>query len=184
MAAQPNQQTAAVMLRDEHDYRAWYNQLQARCVSYNIWEQVNPSTATPRQVEPTEPEMPDFSIYAPSAQLPIGDIPTRPSDLATAGLRAYKDDLEFYKLQMDRYKAAYARYKAEEANIQHITAFIQSTVVAHLQQSCCRPDQSVRDWITNLRAQVGITDEAEREQARQRYHNALKPPRSANSWDI
>lgn len=183
MAAQYNQQTAAVMLRDEHDYRAWYNQFQARCISHNIWEQVNPSTATPRLVEPTEPEMPDFSIYAPSAQLPIGDTPKRPSDLATVGLRAYKDDLEFYKLQMDRHKVAYARYKAEEANIQHITAFIQSTVVAHLQQSCCRPNQSVRDWITNLRAQVGITDEAEREQARQRYHHALRPPRSANSWD-
>ena len=183
MTHQSNQQTAAVMLRDEHDYRAWYNQLQARCISYNIWDQVNPTTVIPRLAVPTEPTMPDFSIYAPASTLAAGVIPQRPSDLSSVGLRAYKEDLEFYKLQMERYKSAYARYKAEESNIQHITAFIQSTVMAHLQQSCCRPNQSVRDWITNIRTQVGITDEAEREQARQRYHSALKSPRSANSWD-
>ena len=183
MTYQANQ-TAAVMLRDEHDYRAWYSQLQARCISHNIWDQVNPAAATPRQAIPTEPTLPDFATYAPSTTLPAGAVPQQPSDLSSVGLRAYKEDLEFYKLQMERYKLAYTRYKVEETSLQQITAFIQSTVVAHLQQSCCLPDQTIRDWITNLKAQVGITDEAEREQARQRYHSALKPPRSVNSWDI
>ena len=98
MTHQSNQQTATVMLRDEHDYRAWYNQLQARCVSHNIWDQVNPAAATPRLAAPTEPTMPDFSIYAPATTVAVGAVPQRPSDLSTVGLRAYKEDLEFYKL--------------------------------------------------------------------------------------
>ncbi|KAG9382187.1 hypothetical protein A1F94_007841 [Pyrenophora tritici-repentis] len=108
---------------------------------------------------------------------------TRLSDLSSAGQRAYKDDLEIYKLKMEQYKTKYARYKTEITNLQHIMILVQSTVAVHLQRTCCPPDGSIRDWIKNLRAHVGITIETEREQARQRYYSALKPPRSANNWD-
>ncbi|KAI1680228.1 hypothetical protein KJE20_10868 [Pyrenophora tritici-repentis] len=145
MTAQANQQNATVLLRDEHDYRAWYSQLQARCVTYNIWEQVNPDGTKLPLMEPFPPELPECADYAPSTGLPAGANPTRLSDLSSAGQRAYKDDLEIYKLKMEQYKT--------------------------------------KDWIKNLRAHVGITIETEREQARQRYYSALKPPRSANNWD-
>ncbi|KAI1556579.1 hypothetical protein PtrEW4_012138, partial [Pyrenophora tritici-repentis] len=121
--------------------------------------------------------------YAPSTGLPAGANPTRLSDLSSAGQRAYKDDLEIYKLKMEQYKTKYARYKTEITNLQHIMILVQSTVAVHLQRTCCPPDGSIRDWIKNLRAHVGITIETEREQARQRYYSALKPPRSANNWD-
>ncbi|KAG9384340.1 hypothetical protein A1F94_003887 [Pyrenophora tritici-repentis] len=84
---------------------------------------------------------------------------------------------------MEQYKTKYARYKTEITNLQHIMILVQSTVAVHLQRTCCPPDGSIRDWIKNLRAHVGITIETEREQARQRYYSALKPPRSANNWD-
>ncbi|PZD24358.1 hypothetical protein A1F97_11142, partial [Pyrenophora tritici-repentis] len=178
-----NQQNATVLLRDEHDYRAWYSQLQARCVTYNIWEQVNPDGTKLPLMEPFPPELPECADYAPSTGLPAGANPTRLSDLSSAGQRAYKDDLEIYKLKMEQYKTKYARYKTEITNLQHIMILVQSTVAVHLQRTCCPPDGSIRDWIKNLRAHVGITIETEREQARQRYYSALKPPRSANNWD-
>ncbi|KAI1561825.1 hypothetical protein PtrEW7m1_011113 [Pyrenophora tritici-repentis] len=79
MTAQANQQNATVLLRDEHDYRAWYSQLQARCVTYNIWEQVNPNRTKLPLMEPFPPELPELL------------------DLSLAGQRAYKDDLKIYK---------------------------------------------------------------------------------------
>ncbi|KAI0603659.1 hypothetical protein TUN205_11341, partial [Pyrenophora tritici-repentis] len=104
MTAQANQQNATVLLRDEHDYRAWYSQLQARCVTYNIWEQVNPDGTKLPLMEPFPPELPECADYAPSTGLPAGANPTRLSDLSSAGQRAYKDDLEIYKLKMEQYK--------------------------------------------------------------------------------
>ena len=183
MNASANQQTATVLLRDEHDYRAWYNQLEARCATYNIWDQVNPDGTKLPLTEPTPPELPDCAEYAPATGLPAGTVPARPSDLSSSGQRAYKDDLEIYKLKMEQHKVKFAKYKAEMANLQQIKILIQTTVAAHLQRTCCPPSGQIRDWVKNLKAQVGITIESEREQARQRYHNALKPPRSASNWD-
>lgn len=183
MTTQANQQNTTVILRDEHDYRAWYSQLQARCITYSIWEQVNPDGTKQLLKKPNPPNLPSITEYTPSTALPEGVDPARLSDLSSAGQRAYKDDIEIYKLSMERYKAIYAEYKAEITNLQHIVIWIQSTVAAHLQRTCCPPDGSIRDWIKNLRTHVGITREAEQEQARQRYHNALKPPRSVNTWD-
>ncbi|EMD58236.1 hypothetical protein COCSADRAFT_74237, partial [Bipolaris sorokiniana ND90Pr] len=177
------QQNATVLLRDEHDYRAWYNQLEARCVTYNLWEQVNPDGTKPLLTEPTPPKLPEYGDYTPINTLPTGQVPTKSTDLSTSGQRAYKDDLEVYKLKMELYKVDFAKYKAEVANLQQIKILIQSTVAAHLQRTCCPPSGSIKDWIKNLKAQVGITIENEREQARQRYHNALKPPRLASNWD-
>lgn len=183
MNAQANQQYATVLLRDEHDYRAWYNQLEARCVTYNVWDQVNPDGTTELLTEPTLPKLPDFSDYTPINTLPAGQVPSKSTDLSATGQRAYKDDLEVYKLKMELYKVEFAKYKAEVSNLQQIKILIQSTVAAHLQRTCCPPSGSIKDWIKNLKAQVGITTENEREQARQRYHAAPKPPRSASNWD-
>ncbi|KAG9375718.1 hypothetical protein A1F94_013667 [Pyrenophora tritici-repentis] len=166
MTAQANQQNATVLLRDEHDYRAWYSQLK-------------------RALPLMEPFLRSSGVRRLRAidWTPAGANPTRLSDLSSAGQRAYKDDLEIYKLKMEQYKTKYARYKTEITNLQHIMILVQSTVAVHLQRTCCPPDGSIRDWIKNLRAHVGITIETEREQARQRYYSALKPPRSANNWD-
>ena len=183
MAAQSNQQTAAVMLRDEHDYRTWYNQLQARCEAYKVWAQVDPDSITTPLVEPTQPGLPDISDYTPSSALGEG-VPARLSDLSSSGQRAYKDDLEVYKLQMESYKLKHAAYKTESASLQHIVVLIQSTVAPHLQRTCCLPSKPLKQWVKNLKLEAGIASKVEQEQARTRYHNALKPPRSVNVWDL
>ncbi|KAL6173189.1 hypothetical protein ACJQWK_00751 [Exserohilum turcicum] len=39
-------------------------------------------------------------------------------------------------------------------------------------------------WIKNLKLEAGIAPKFEQEQTRNRYQNALKPPRSVNVWDL
>ncbi|KAG9376713.1 hypothetical protein A1F94_012313 [Pyrenophora tritici-repentis] len=165
MTAQANQQNATVLLRDEHDYRAWYSQLQARCVTYNIWEQVNPDGTKLPLMEPFPPELPECADYAPSTGLPAGANPTRLSDLSSAGQRAYKDDLEIYKLKMEQYKTKYARYKTEITNLQHIM------ILVHLPSRFTYSAPAVRQMD---RSETG---------SRTFEPIALKPPRSANNWD-
>lgn len=174
---------ATIALRDQHDYRAWYDQLQARCIAHKVWDQVNPDSAVAPMAEPIAPELPDISTFTPASSLAEGHVPARISDLSSSGQGAFKDDLEFYKLQMDKYKVRYAAYKTESANLQHIMALIQATVSQYLQRTCCPPDQSIKQWIANLQAEAGITQDYERKLARTRYRNALKPPRSVTSWD-
>ena len=183
MSSQSTLVNATIALRDQHDYRAWYDQLQARCRAHKVWDQVNPDSAVAPMAEPTEPEIPDISGYTPASALADGLIPTRLSDLSSSGQRAYKDDLEIYKLYMEKYKVRSAAYKTELANLQHIVALIQATVSQYLQRTCCSPDQSLKQWITNLKAEAGVTQDYERKIARTRYRSALKPPRSATSWD-
>ncbi|KAI1507100.1 hypothetical protein Ptr86124_013970, partial [Pyrenophora tritici-repentis] len=45
---------------------------QARCVTYNIWEQVNPDGTKLPLMEPFPPELPECADYAPSTGLPAG----------------------------------------------------------------------------------------------------------------
>ncbi|KAI1676002.1 rve multi-domain protein [Pyrenophora tritici-repentis] len=184
MHSQLNQLNATVILRDENDYRTWYNQLQARCTAYNIWDQVNPDATNNPTMEPTQPDLPDISQYTPTSTLGAETVPTRLSDLSSSGQRAYKDDLEIYKLKMERYKLQLSTYKTEATNRQQTVTFIQSTVAPHLQRTCCLPDKTIKEWIKNLQSAVGVTPDFEQKQARHRYQNALKPPRSANTWDL
>jgi hypothetical protein len=56
-------------------------------------------------------------------------------------------------------------------------------VTPHLQRTCCLPSLSLRQWITNLKNTTGVDSEQEREEARTRYHAALKPLTRLSAWD-
>ncbi|KAG6044142.1 hypothetical protein E4U33_001568 [Claviceps sp. LM78 group G4] len=61
---------------------------------------------------------------------------------------------------------------------------IQLTVAKHLIRTCCRPGQDLKKWMEHLRLNSGLDEFYEREKARKRYHNALKPMRNINDWEI
>ncbi|KAL5398755.1 hypothetical protein PMIN03_012746 [Paraphaeosphaeria minitans] len=183
MATQnPFRTDGTTILRDENDYRTWLSQLQARCAAYDVWKKVNPESNERPLPKPIEPELPDFATYAPNANIGDGETPNRLSELSASGAKAYKEDLDVYKLQMERYKLRLNEYKAEKANLQQIVVFIQSTVTPHLQRTCCLPDASLKEWISKLKATVGIDTKMELQQANERYQAALKPPRTPVSW--
>ncbi|PVH93318.1 hypothetical protein DM02DRAFT_696302 [Periconia macrospinosa] len=170
-----------VILRDENNYQTWLSQLQARCAAYDVWTKVDPNSTTTPLAKRREPELPEFSAYTPNANVGGDDVPERLSDLSTAGQKAYKEDLDVYKLHMERYKLRLSEYKAEKASLQQIVMFIQSTVTPHLQRTCCLPDTTLKEWVTKLKATVGVDAKLELQHANERYQAALKPPRTPAS---
>lgn len=84
---------------------------------------------------------------------------------------------------MDKYKSRYARYNKEASSLQQIVLFIQLSVTPYLQRTCCMPGKTLKEQIKQLKAKVGITPTFERELARKRYYDALKPPRTVNIQD-
>ena len=111
-------------------------------------------------------------------------VPTKPSDLSTAGQKAYKEDVEYYKIRLEAYKIHDREYREENASLEKVVLYIQATVSPHLQRNCCRPGEPIRKWITSLMETAGVDKEDERDRARARYLQALKPMRQPSSWDI
>ena len=60
---------------------------------------------------------------------------------------------------------------------------MQSTVAPYLQRTCCLPEQSLRQWLANLKLTAGVEDRLEKERTRERYYAALKPMRNTHNWD-
>ena len=74
-------------------------------------------------------------------------------------------------------------FEKEQARLQHIVAFIKSTVSPHLQRTCCLPNNSVRQWIIDLQLNVGVDKQIEQERARERYLASLRPMKSTSQVD-
>ena len=131
-------------------------------------------------MKPVPIRAPIVSEYTPATNI---DIATKPSDLSATGQKTFREDLEYYKILVKQYKSDRHEYEKEQASLQHIVAFIQSTVSPHLPRTCCLPDQPLRQWITNLKVTVGVDDRFEKERARDRYLTSLNPMRNASNWD-
>ncbi|PVH91567.1 hypothetical protein DM02DRAFT_606418 [Periconia macrospinosa] len=179
--AQQSYRDPTVTLRNHTDYTGWITQLQARCVVHNIWDKINPAATVPLIMKPVAIRAPIIARYAPVANV---EIPTRPTELSAAGQKAFKEDLEYYKILVEQYKNDRHEFEKEQASLQHIVAFIQSTVSPHLLRTCCLPEKSLRQWIADLKLTVGVDEQIEQERARDRYLASLRPMRSASQWDI
>jgi hypothetical protein len=177
----PTQRNSTVILNNQHDWTAWYNQLKSRCVAYKIWDHVKEVNNLPFLPEPGMPLMPLISAYA----VPQGNPPAlRPSDLTANALKGFKEDMEYHRAMKDDYKSLLHKYETQERSVQHITQLIQATVVPHLQRVCCLPDQSLHQWLTSLKLTAGTDDRIKKERSRNRYFTSLNPMRNANNWDL
>jgi hypothetical protein len=196
---------AAVILTDQYSWTAWYKQFQVKCDALKNWELVDPAQTIEPPRQPAIPEAPIVSEYhrdmSPQSSITVnpgvqtrsnsqqttqghGQRPaTRASELSLGGQAAYRQDLEAYKLLLEAYKLQDKRYQDSQRRYEKLAEHIQSTVSPHLQLSCCGQGETVRQWVTSLRATVGIDSSEEQLQARDRYHTALKPMRAPASWE-
>lgn len=177
---QLSQRDPTVTLRDHTDYAGWIAQLQGRCVVCKIWDKINPSSTVPLRTEPVTITAPVIADYTPAANV---ETPTRQSELSAVGQKAFKEDIEYYKLRLEQYKIDTRKFEKEQSSLEQIVAFIQSTVSPHLLRTCCRPEQTQRQWITNLKQTVGVDERIEQERTRDRYLASLRPMRSVSNWD-
>jgi hypothetical protein len=81
-------------------------------------------------------------------------------------MKAFNEDLEHYKMLDGHFKNIRHTYEDEKKSLQHIVAFIQSTMTPHLQRTCCLPDLSLCQWITNLKNTTGADDQLKSKRAR------------------
>jgi hypothetical protein len=123
----------------------------------------------------TQPSRRDESIVAIT--------PTRISDLTPTGQEEYKDDREDYKLRLEAYKLMEKEHQEEQAKYEKLISHILATVSPHLHLSCCDSGKTVREWVVSLQETVGVDPQEERTRARERYHAALRPMRTANNWE-
>ena len=178
-----------VILTDYTNYTRWLHQLQTRCEPLEVWEFIDPNGNKTPRAKPSLPAPPEIDEYQPSTTLAGSSrdaeppIPTKPSDLSTTGQKAYREDLEYYKTRLEAYKIYDREYREEKASLEKVVLHIQATVSSHLQHNCCQPGQTVRQWIKSLMESVGIDKEDERDRARARYLQALKPMRQPSNWD-
>jgi len=175
-----------VILTDYTNYTPWLQQLKARCEPMDIWSIINPDGAKLPRRKPTPPSPPEIASYQPIIRVNDDDqqnLPTRPSELSNTGLKAYKEDVEYYKIQLEDYKIKDKEYREERSSLEKVVIYIQSTVSQHLQRNCCNPGEQIRQWITSLTQTVGVDKEDERDRARARYLQALKPMRQPANWE-
>jgi hypothetical protein len=64
---------------------------------------------------------PSVADYAPAANI---QVPMRVSELSTAGIKAFKEDLKHYKMLDRHFKNIRHIYEDEKKSLQHIVAFI------------------------------------------------------------
>ncbi|KAG6290461.1 hypothetical protein E4U09_004412 [Claviceps aff. purpurea] len=163
---------SSVVLSDQIQWTVWFKSIKSRAKSLKVWTKVEP--------EPTEPEVP--SILGREAYAGVNE-PTEVQQLTANGPKTYEREMVRYRTLLDAYKVKQHKYEKEVIGIDAITQLVQSTVATHLQDSCCDPDDSLQQWIANLRRRVGIDDRVEKENARKRYKAALQPMRSPSQWD-
>ncbi|KAG6073461.1 hypothetical protein E4U16_004675 [Claviceps sp. LM84 group G4] len=141
------------LLRDREDWRTWINTFSARATNSNTWKKLDPDHPVPLRVKPTRPQLPEPSKYhgAFSNQ-------SRPSELSDQGYKAYKRDLLDYDMLLMHYNSDLEAYEREQKKIRELTALLQSTVSLYLQRKCCLPDRPLQEWLSSLKAEVGVDD--------------------------
>lgn len=184
MALATTTRDPTVILMDQLNYRTWELQLQSRCISYRVWDKINPTKTEVFMTKPPKPKIPTIPKYQKKTSCTT-EFAEYLTDLSAAGLAAFKEDMELYKVQLADYKDDKDEYEKEQKAQQNIVAFIQSTVSPHLQRICCNPEKTLREWITNLQATVGSDDQYEKDRARKRYRRALETRNlTTTKWDI
>ncbi|KAG6086759.1 hypothetical protein E4U33_000001 [Claviceps sp. LM78 group G4] len=172
-------QKSSVILSDQNQWTAWIVSITSRAKSLKVWPKVKPGSNLPLLEEPTEPEVPSLSGHDSYAGI---DEPIELRHLTANGLKTYEKEMAHYRTRIESFKIKQHKYEQETKGLDILTTLIQSSIVTHLQESCCDPDESLQEWLQNLQKAVGIDSEVELEDARQRYLAALKPMRSPNQW--
>jgi len=76
----------------------------------------------------------------------------------------YQDELKEYRLHTE--------------NVRKLKEWVFESAVNSYKESCCKSDQSIKDWYRNLKEAVVSTTRMQRDIAIAQYQEALKPPKS------
>ncbi|KAK4151022.1 hypothetical protein C8A00DRAFT_17532 [Chaetomidium leptoderma] len=190
-----------IKLKGAPDWEAWTTEFQIIADAAHLWEEkINPKNAEALKPFLTMPTPPNPQNYEkrimPSQQPPAGstrgistgptaeavDYDGRPSnsgEMTTSGRIAFGLDQTTYKFNKEL-------YEKEDKNVMDLKKWISTTISPHLMQTCCPTGKGIDVWYAKLKAQVGISDAALRDMAKDRYQAAIKPlarpPKDMSAW--
>ena len=93
----PMNESPAVFLTDYTMYTPWLQQLETRCASLDVWDQIDPTQTMPSKSKPRMLTAPDITKYERKPTLGLDEdgaplLPEVPSELSANGLKAWKED--------------------------------------------------------------------------------------------
>jgi hypothetical protein len=104
------------------------------------------------------------------------------SDLTPDGQKSYQMAWSFYQ---DDLKT----FEKQQDLVAKMKEWMITNISIHFQKTCCKAAQSLPEWYGNLKKSAGISRRLEDANARQRYRDALTPPKPkdlaawADSWE-
>jgi len=93
------------------------------------------------------------------------------SDLTADGQKSFSMAWTFYQ---DDTKA----YEKQQDLVRKLKEWIAANVSSHYQETCCEPTESMAEWHKNLKMAAGIDTRSEENNAREKYKEALKTPKT------
>ena len=136
------------------------------------YAQKSRSTTTRSRSQTQDPGHQDQGMTAGQTVFPQPQVDRQITftDLTAEGQKSFSMAWTFYQ---DKTKA----YDKQKDLIRKLKEWIGTNVSSHYQKTCCKPTESMTIWYENLKKAAGITKRSEKTNARDKYREALKPPK-------
>ena len=180
-----------IILTTSADWEEWNKRFITQAVMYDLLGHVQGKETL--ITKPTEPILTDYTqktrstidrsrsqTQQPQVQGTVAGQTVSPqpqldrqitfTDLTAEGQKSFSMAWTFYQ---DKTKA----YEKQKDLIRKLKEWISVNVSSHYQQTCCEPTQSMTEWYKNLKLAAGIDKRSEETNAREKYQEALKPPK-------
>ena len=186
--------TIKVTLEKPLDWRLWDEAFKGKAKEKRLWEYIDPKDLTPPPllVCPKRPT-PDMaranpvlsqSIRSTRTSTPVSTTVT-PTEAITAANLTPDERLAYKDLKED-FAGQEKDFEKQIKAIGQLKDWMRDTISPHYQACCCKSDDSLRTWYTNLIASVRVDPEEIRRDIRDRYKRAIRPlnraPRDWESW--
>ncbi len=173
-------------LNTSADWEDWRRHFQSTARSFDLWDVVQRQEAPIRK--PAEPNLASYPLTVPLAaqtraqsqaanqgtedtQSTVQQEPQGPIEFAhltAAGQKSFTAASSIYE---NKLKA----YNIQRQGIQKLTDLVNRTVSRSYLRNCCDPNDNIDTWYANLKRTAGTSASQEFNNARDRYHKALRP---------
>ena len=162
-----NTKKVEVLLDNAQDWSIWNNKFRAHACDRKLWLWVaNDPSAGPLKRFPAEPVPPNFA-----------ELQTAPERD-----RAQKE----YTQQWQIYTHHFRLYEKQEDSLRELRDWISKTICHTYYQTCCNPEESLREWYTKLQKHAKGSQEEVIRTLQNNYEEAVKPlvkaPRNWHLW--
>ena len=185
------QSSENVSLKGPEDWEAWNTQFESKAISTDLWRLISPSEdqddTEPFAEKPTPPKISDYDkklttrrsqstamvqgSQQATTQIEEVDYAHKlrtATEMTTAVRQAFQLDWTLYQHDSKI-------YTAEREAINKLRNWVLKTMSEHLIRTVCDPKDTIRDWYTKLKEQVGVSATKLKRDARALYKAANKP---------